>query len=268
MIQKNTARLACALAVCLPALAWAHDPWLLPSATVLSGQSPWVTVDAAIGNDKFYFDHNAMRLDDLGIQGPDGQPVQAENIAQGKLRSTFDVQLKQPGTYRIAVVNEGVAAFWKEDGKPKRYFGKPEGLAAALPAHAADLRVTQRQARTETFVTAGKPSPVAPVGKGLEIAAVTHPDDLYSGEAASFRLLLDGKPLADQEITVVPGGNRYRDKVGEIKAKTGADGGFKITWPTPGMYWMHADLADKNVTVPQATERRLAYSATVEVLQP
>lgn len=267
-MNATARRLLAALALCLPAAAHAHDAWMLPSSTVLSGQDAWVTVDASVGNDKFFFNHAPMRLDGLAIQAPDGSATQAENIVQGKLRSSFDVQLRQPGTYRIAVVNDGVFASWVENGQRKRYFGKADGLAAAVPASAQELKITQRLARTETFVTAGKPTQFQAAGHGLELQPVTHPNDLYAGEEAIFRLLRDGKPAAGQEITVVPGGNRYRDKVGEIPLRTDDDGAFKITWPAPGMYWISAESADNAVTVPRAAERRLSYSATLEVLQP
>ena len=52
---------ALALAVCLPLSAQAHRAWMLPSATVLSGEEPWITVDAAVSNDLFYFEHVPMR---------------------------------------------------------------------------------------------------------------------------------------------------------------------------------------------------------------
>ena len=97
----------------------------MPSSTVLSGADSWITVDAAVGNDKFHFNHAPLRLDGLAVTAPDGSAAEAENLNRGKLRSTFDLQLKQSGTYRVAVVNDGVFARWKEDGKPKRYFGKP-----------------------------------------------------------------------------------------------------------------------------------------------
>ena len=145
----------------------------MPSSTVLSGTDSWVTVDAAVGNDKFYFNHAPLRLDGLAVVAPDGSAAEAENLNRGKLRSTFDLQLKQAGTYRVAVVNDGVFARWKEDGKNKRYFGKPEGLAQAVPAKADGLEISQSVGRVETFVTAGKPSAVKPVGRGLELAPVT-----------------------------------------------------------------------------------------------
>ena len=67
---------------------------------------------------------------------------------------------------------------------------------------------------------------------------------------------------------MIPGGNRYRDQLGEINAKTDEQGKVSITWPEAGMYWLEAELkTDKGVTQP-ATERRASYSATLEVLAP
>ena len=45
----------------MPARLDAHRQWMLPSSTVLSGSDPWVTVDAAVSNELFYFDHVPMR---------------------------------------------------------------------------------------------------------------------------------------------------------------------------------------------------------------
>ncbi|MGE8704336.1 MAG: DUF4198 domain-containing protein [Achromobacter sp.] len=266
--MKSAAKLAAALALCLPFAAHAHDVWIVPSSTVLSSTDSWITVDAAVGNDKFYFNHAPLRLDGLTVTAPDGNAAEAENINRGKLRSTFDLQIKQAGTYRVAVVNDGVFARWKEDGKNKRYFGKVEGMAQAVPAKADELEVSQSLGRVETFVTAGKPSALKPVGRGLELAPVTHPNDLFTDEAATFQMLLDGKPAADLEVNVVPGGSRYRDKVGEIQLKTDQDGKFSVKWPQPGLYWIEAGMEDAKVTVPQAKKRRLSYAGTVEVLQP
>lgn len=266
--MPSIAKLSAVLALCLPFAAQSHDVWLVPSSTVLSGTDSWITVDAAVGNDKFYFNHAPLRLDNLSIAAPDGSIVAAENIHRGKLRSTFDLQLKQNGTYRVAVINDGVFARWKEDGKPKRYSGKAEGLAQAIPAKAEELEINQTLSRIETFATAGKLSDIKLSGKGLELAAVTHPNDLFHGETATFRMMLDGKPAAELAMTIVPGGSRYRDKVNEIELKTDKDGKFSVKWPQPGLYWIEAAAEDDKITVPQAKKRRLSYVTTVEVLQP
>ena len=129
---RISARLAIlALAALAPLAAHAHRQWLLPSATVLSEKDAWVTVDAAVSNDLFYFEHVPMRLDNLVVTGPDGKTtVRPENASTGKYRSTFDLHLTQPGTYRVAVVNSGVFASWKDNGQTKRWRG-----AGAPAAH-------------------------------------------------------------------------------------------------------------------------------------
>ncbi|MEM5429474.1 DUF4198 domain-containing protein [Cupriavidus oxalaticus] len=257
-----------ALAALAPLAAHAHRQWLLPSATVLSGNDPWVTVDAAVSNDLFYFEHVPLRLDNLQVTAPDGSAVKAENAATGKYRSTFDLHLTQPGTYRVAVVNQGLFASYKVDGQAKRWRGSADNFAREVPANAQDLTVTQAEGRVESFVTAGKPSDkgLRITGRGLELAPITHPNDLVAGDTASFRLLLDGKPAANLKVEVVPGGIRYRDKLQEISATTDADGKFSVKWPAPGMYWMEAEVRDDKATFKQAKSRRATYAVTVEVL--
>jgi uncharacterized GH25 family protein len=98
--------------------------------------------------------------------------------------------------------------------------------------------------RVEVFVTAGKPNKKAlePTGVGLELAPITHPNDLVVGEPASFQLLKDGKPATNLEVTLIPGGIRYRDQLNEAKLKTDAEGKFTTTFKAPGMYWMNATV--------------------------
>ncbi|BAT61430.1 nickel uptake substrate-specific transmembrane region [Variibacter gotjawalensis] len=253
-------------AIALPMSAEAHRAWLYPSATVLSGKDNWVTVDAAISNDLFYFEHNPMRLDNLKIFAPDGTSVAPQNANTGKYRSTFDVQLTQPGTYKMAVVNEGLFAQYQLNGERKRWRGTKERLSE-IPSAATDVKVTQSQSRVEIFVTSGKPSEKAlePTKQGLELVAVTHPNNLVSGETAKFKLLLDGEPAKGVEVAVIQGGIRYRDKLNEVNLKTDDEGIVTVKWTAPGMYWVNATVRDQKATVPNA-ERRASYTTTVEVL--
>lgn len=258
---------ALVLALALPFAAQAHKAWMVPSATVVSGNAPWVTVDAAISNNLYYPDHVPMRLESLVITAPDGSTVAAQNPHTGKYRSVFDVELAQTGTYRIASVNHGLFANWVENGQPKRWRGTIETFEREVPKDAEKLQVSQTAGRIETFVTNGAPGTDAlkPTGKGLELVPVTHPNDLFAGEAANFRLLIDGEPAAGVDVEIVPGATRYRDSQNEITLKTDTEGGFSVTWPAAGMYWLEASLRDDKAAAP-ATARRASYVATLEVL--
>lgn len=279
---------AIAAALAASAAAHAHRGWLLPSATVLSGNEPWVTVDAAVSNDVFYFEHQPMRLDNLVLFSPDGSPVKAENPSTGRYRSTFDVKLSKPGTYKIAMVSDAMMASYKVGSETKRARGNAEALAKEIPAGATDVNVSQNISRNEIFVTSGKPSSevLKPTGRGLELVPVTHPNDLFVGDTAKFRFLMDGKPAPGIEVAVIPGGIRYRDKLDEQKFTTDAQGEVNIKWATPGMYWMSAAPAREpgmqggpgGASAPAGARpagpvgtldkpvRRSSYTATLEVL--
>lgn len=264
---RSLSRLALAALLAMPVAAQAHRAWLLPSATVLSGDDPWITVDAAVSNDLFYFEHFPLQLDGLTVMTPDGSAAQVENQARGRYRSTFDVRLSVPGTYRVSVAGEGLFASWRENGQQKRWRGTRESMAREVPANAENLRVTMSQRRIEFFATRGAPNDrvLQPLNEGLEMVPITHPNDLAAGEEAKFRLLLDGKPASGVEVSVVPGGNRYREQLGEKTFKTAEDGSFSVAWSGPGMYWLAAQVRDNNSGVPGA-QRSASYIATLEVL--
>jgi uncharacterized GH25 family protein len=210
----------------------------------------------------------ALAAASLSVTGPDGAEVEVQNKAAGRYRSTFDVQLAKPGTYRIATTSEGIFASWKENGQTKRWRGAAENLAKEVPEKADDLRVTHNQGRIEVFVTSGKPTTevLKPIGKGLELDPITHPNDLFAGEAAKFRLVLDGKPAAKLKVTVIPGGIRYRQNLQEMTLETDEAGTFSVKWPEPGMYWINASIQGEEGAGGRTPRRRAAYAATLEVL--
>ena len=282
-------------ALSLAGAAQAHRAWMLPSATTLSGNESWVTVDAAISNDLFYFEHFPMGTDNVAVTEPDGSAGKIENAAKGRYRSTFDVHLTKPGTYRIANVSTGIMGSYMLNGKRERL---PRGttkdkLATAIPAGATDVQTAEMSNRNEIFVTLGAPTTTVfkPTGEGIELVPVTHPNDLVSGEAATFQFLLDGKPAAGLKVTVIPGGIRYRDNLGQIDLTTDKDGKASVKWPQPGMYWLNASIggggeggpggpggeggagggappAPRPETSPGPPQRRAAYITTLEVLAP
>lgn len=298
MIRYVACGLTLALAASLPFTAHAHRAWMLPSTTILSGDAPWVTVDAAVSNELFSLEHHPLVLDGVGeplphpaaspaapdappprarpanrllIMAPDGSLVTPHNGHVGKYRSVFDLELAQKGTYRLAVSGATrYLARYTANGEDQRRVGPLDEIAQAIPAGAEDVQISQMDSRMEVFITSGQPSEavLAPTGTGLELQAVTHPNDLFAGETSQFRFLLDGEPVAGVDVTVIPGGVRHRDRLNELKHTTNSDGMVGIEWPTAGFWWLEARLVQDRGLNPPVTQRRATYSATLEVMAP
>lgn len=197
-MRKTSLFLIAVSAVSLASPALAHRQWLLPSGTTFSGANDWVAVDAAVSNDLFYADHQPMRADGVKVWAPDGTPGEIANAALSRYRSTFDVKLDKPGTWKIGTASSGISGSFKVDGVDWRVGGrggppgaggaaaagmtgapKPAPVAASaptgavpggagprlsvptvadIPANATDVKLTEMSGRNEIFVTAGAPT--------------------------------------------------------------------------------------------------------------
>lgn len=325
---RKTLFLAASATLVLATPASAHRAWLLPSVTTLSDINQSVTVDAASSTEPFNPDHNAMNTDGIQVWAPDGTMGKIENAAKGKYRSTFDVAIDRPGTWRVGTQASSVGGTFKVNGEDwavgrRRPGGPAAGMPGAgmpgagapgagapgagalaanrppappaggsgqggeggpprpaidpshivatvadIPASATDLDLTESQNRNEFFVTAGSPTEIRPTGKGLEMVPETHPTDLVSNEPGKFRFLVDGKPASGLKVTVIPGGQRYRDGEKAQDLTTDANGAITVNWPVAGFYWMSASLSDNKPAAAKATKRRMSYTATLEVVAP
>ena len=225
--------------------AAAPRSWLLPSATNFNGGDAWVTVDAALSTDLYYPDHPGQPWTPIAT-APDGSNVQVENLSKGKLRLTFDLHLTTQGTYKLAVVNNGVMGSYMQGGERKML---PRGtttdtLAQAIPADATEVWSAENNSRIETFVTNGVPNDTVfkPTGKGLEMVPISHPTDLSVQDSATFQFLLDGKPAANITVSAINGGVRYAPGMQQLELTTDAQGKVTIKWPSPGMWWVSASI--------------------------
>jgi len=286
---------------------YAHNAWIKPSATTVSGEDGWVTFDAAASTDVYNADHAPMALEQIKAYAPDGTETPIENGMRGRFRSTFDVHLTKPGTWRVGIQNLSVTGSYKLDGQeyrvggrrgpppsaggpggapggnppaggpggpgaPQRSGNAPNFVASSAdfspPAGATDVKLSLSGMRNEVFVTLGNPSEVRLTGQGLEMQPISHPADLVADEPGRFRFLVDGKPAAGLEVEAVPDGRRFRDEQGTIAATTDANGEVTINWTGPGLYWLHTDYRDESSPRPGITGRRFQYTANLEVMAP
>ena len=246
--------------------AHAHRAWFVPSATVVSGDAPWVTVDGAVSNNLFFPDHRPMQIEAITITAPDGSTVKPQNATVGQFRTTFDIKLEQKGTYRIAQANTGLNASWKEGTETKRWRGTMADYVAQGIDKKPGVELTLSSRRVETFVTNGALSELKASGKGLELTPVTHPNDLYAGEAITFKLTDNGKPAANVDVVVIAGGDRYRAEPGELKLRSGADGTLTFKLENAGMYWLEAEAKGTASMEGKMLNSMSTYVAVLEVL--
>jgi hypothetical protein len=231
--------------------AQAHRPWMVPNTTLVeTDREAWVTIDGAVSEGMFVADHMPLRMEGLTVTDPDGVTAPAPAATVGKFRSSVDLRLPKNGTYRITL------------------------------ATTREVRGTVIHQRQDTFVTANTPSAGAlkPLGAGLELVPVTHPNELRAGEQATFRFMLNGQPLPNFAFSLVPGGVKYRGTLNEVRLSTDAKGQATFTLPAPNMYWLSAKYpANEPANAPANAPRgpgaegpagatRYSYSATLEIL--
>lgn len=271
--MKGKAYIAMLMALTVSVSAQAHRAWILPASTVLSSDQPWVTFDGAVSNNIFYFDHAPLRAEQVSVLSPTGKSVDVQNAHTGKHRSSFDVQLTEPGTYKVLTASTGLRATWESaDGKRQMWPARGQTPKAgdfekAVPKDAKNLTVSQTSRRVETFVTAGAPTEKALelTNTGFEMKPLTHPNDLFSGESARFQFFYDGEVAEGAKVSVVRGGTRYRDSQDDLELVSDKQGIVEVKWPQAGMYWIEVEYSDDKAKAP-ATQRQGTYVVTLEVL--
>jgi len=281
--------------------AQAARSWIVPSQTVLSKATRWVSFEAARSNFLFNPNRGAIPVEQIGVTGPDGQPRELINAFNGRLRSGFELELTEPGTYRIEQIPAAPGApqagrggqapaqqggsqaapqtptaptyfgsYLGEDGQRVRWRGTLEELQAQDLASKPEFTLSERgRSRLVTFVTLGEPSDTVlkPEGTGLELDFErTHPNDVYADETASFRVLAEGEPAANAKVTVVREGDRYRDEEGAIVLYTDAEGWVTIDWPEAGRYHVQAQASSKGLLHGVPSTKSSSYAVILEVL--
>lgn len=192
-----------ALLFTLASIAWgnaqAHTPYLAPASFTVP-KSGLVTLDASFA-DRFFvpevvFDQSTFTLVDNS--GATSLPQTRYNL---KTRVVLEHTLPGKGTYRISSGQRYGAVFKMYEHNGER--GSLRGNQP-LPEGAKLLEHFQSVTLAETYLTHTAPDTGAlkPYNKGLELVAVTHPNDIYQGEAAKFTLLFNGKPLAGQTLDI------------------------------------------------------------------
>lgn len=267
-LRFRTGALIASAALMAAAPASAHRAWFLPSTFTLSGDEQWITIDGAISNDLFFPNHHALSLDSVTITAPDGTTSTPQDGWSGKFRSTFDLKLDKQGTYRIASGGGSYFARWEENGEGQRRRGSLEQLAAEGLVDNPDVTLSRFNRRVETYATLGAPTEevFTSAGEGIELQPLSHPNDIYTGEQATFGFLLDGEAAAGLEVEIVRGNDRYRDDPETLTLTTDENGEISFTLEQAGRYWLETGSRGETTLNGKTIEASSGYVLTFEAL--
>lgn len=219
------------VAALMPFSAGAHSPYLLPNEFDVSNRDH-VTVLGSFA-EQFFKPDVVMKSDDYHVMVPDGSKVPLKPVYTRDL-AIIEADTKVPGTYRISTgqrTGRTAKAKWVDGDW---VFLAPDKAAAET----AKLYDVTSVTVAETYVSRGKPDEKALAARhsGLEFHAISHPSSLFVGSNVTFDVLFDGKPLANQVISV------YRDHAGDstqqalAELRTDGAGRFSFKPDAQGIY--------------------------------
>ena len=254
----------------------AHGRWLIPSATIVSGDEPTpLSVDISLSNDVFHPDrsYGGIPLDiikmneeveyttkpssgseaalrdwnasvKLKITSPTGETNLDSTLIDLGNKSSSATWLVEDGTYTIETSHPPVRyiQYTTADGEPGKKFG-PFDLNA-LPKGAKDVKKVQLEPILRTYVTRNTLSEktLAMTGKGLELMFSAHPNELFAGESSTVSVLFDGEKLTENTaIKLTRAGTRYRNNRNQMQFTPDKDGRFKIDWKQADMYVLEVE---------------------------
>ncbi|WP_158601743.1 DUF4198 domain-containing protein [Solilutibacter pythonis] len=211
----------------------AHTPYLHATGDV-AARGGLVSMEAAFA-ETFFVPEVAFDNSEFVVTGPDGRHHAPDRIEVWKARTLAEHRIGQaPGTWRFSTGPRHGARFrtWEVDGKRQ----SSRDPAVKIPAGAKLVSDFQSLTIAETYLSVGAPNraALAPRGKGLEIVAIDHPNDLYVGEDFAFRVLFDGQPLAGKKIEITEAVSDSGNTPRIVTLSTDADGRavFKSEHPT------------------------------------
>jgi uncharacterized GH25 family protein len=232
------------------ATALAHTQWLKPSTfnTALDERAVWVTGQLSMAENAFVTERGLIAKSTLIL--PDGKSLEMTDVYEGKTSSLFDFELTESGTYKIDSV---IGPRLRKARKPK------DPTKKSRPASRTVNRLT-------TYITADAPTDgvIKAEGTWLEIIPVTHPADLVEGEPASFKVLYEGKPLAEQTLTLIVSGGEYQNQKTDKEYLSDSEGIVTVELIKTGVYLIKSSHQIKLKGDPEAKVLRASAGLTFE----
>ncbi len=240
--------------------AQAHMPYVLPTLFDV-GKADHITVESSFAEDPFH-PEVAMRDAPFHLIGPDGAPIAVGPVTHLRDLTVFEADIKADGTYRVTS-GQRLGRKSKMVKAGDKWVMQGEGSEPRPGEQAVEV---QSATLADAYVTRGQPTDAAlkPIGKALEIQAITHPNAIASAAPASFVVLFEGKPLSGTDVTLFRSAGYYDGRKVSAQLKTDAKGGFSLTPPDAGTYLIlvrHRTAAPTDAATPW---RSYTYTLTFD----
>lgn len=205
----------------------------------------------------------AVKSDAWTVIGPDGQPATFDTVQPFTQVTILEAATKANGTYRLST-GERLGRVGPQvliDGA-----WQPFAPGREIPA-GAQMRQSQTATVADVYVTRGAPTkaPVEARIGALELKPVTHPNDVYMDTGFAFKVLLNGKPVASQQVEIWREGGAYEDPAFRKQVASAADGGVTLTFDKPGVYLIWTRLSADAPAGAATPVRSYTTSLTLEV---
>ena len=233
---------------------------ILPNFFYTNRESPWLGLEHTAGDQRFVPGHGLGSP--LWILHPEGWRMgRPSSIFVGQTRTVGEIELREPGTYRIETDSPSqYVAEIEVDGK-RRWVSKSKDQ---LP----DAKIIQSMHnwfQTTTFVTVKKYTKrvLKATGAFLEIVPVTHPNKIFVGKPFVVRVLSRGQLVPVQQVQAYPEMGSGHDAT--LAAVTNAKGECELTFPSPSRYLLTANLRQAAKDSSRANVDIFSASMLVEV---
>ncbi len=237
-----------------------HQEWILPNFFYTNEKSPWLGIEHTSGNQRFVSGHGSGTL--VSIIHPEGWRMgRPSSILVGQTRTVGEIKLREPGTYRIETDSPSqYVAEIEVDGK-RRWVSKSKDQLS-------DAKIIQSMHnwfQTTTFVTVKEYTQgvLKATGTLLEIVPVTHPNQIFVGKPFVVRVLSRGQSVSGRRIRAYAETASGYDT--PLVTVTNADGECELTFPSPGMYLLTAQLRQEAKDSSRANIDVFNVSILVEV---
>ncbi|MEZ5938523.1 MAG: DUF4198 domain-containing protein [Hyphomonadaceae bacterium] len=206
----------------------------------------------------------AVRSDAWTLIKPDGSMAPPDRVETFTQLTILETTLTGgDGTYRLSTGERlgRVGPQVLENGVWRPYSpGRdiPEGTPT---------RQSQTATVADVYITRGAPTRAAVDARigALQLLPVTHPNDVYLDTGFEFRVLLNGEPVANQQVEMWREGGAYEEPQYRKHLTSDDSGLVTVQFDTPGVYLIWTRLSAPAPAGAQTPIRSYTTSLTLEV---